>query len=138
MLQINSAAGTGGGKGSLKVLLIGLGGFFGAIARYGVSRASLLLFGGRFPLGTLFVNVSGSFFLGCVIGALFFRSTSGENFRLLLGTGFLGAFTTFSTFSVETVLLFDEGRYLAGSANVFANLFLSLIAALIGIWLVKQ
>lgn len=122
----------------VKIFLIGAGGFFGAVARYGVSKASLLILGGRYPLGTFFVNVSGSFLLGCVIGSLFFRSTSGENLRLLIGTGFLGAFTTFSTFSVETILLFDEGRYLAGSANVFANLFLSLTAALVGMWLVKQ
>lgn len=122
----------------IKILLVGLGGFFGAIARYAVSRASLYMFGSKFPYGTLLVNISGSFFLGCILGTYFLKNMNGDYLKLLVGTGFLGAFTTFSAFSIETIYLFEEGRHIAGAANVFGNLFLSLSAALLGMMLVRQ
>ena len=122
----------------MNILLVGIGGFFGSIARYAVSKASVILFGGKFPLGTLFVNVTGSFVLGCIIGAACFRSTADENLKMLIGTGFIGAYTTFSTFSAETILLFQEGRYFSGISNILINLFLSLSAVVLGMWLVKH
>jgi CrcB protein len=121
----------------LKVLLVGLGGFLGSIARYGVTKVSVLLLGDTFPIGTLLVNVFGSFVMGCLLGLAMFKNGLSEEIRLFLGVGLLGGFTTFSAFSAETVLLLSDSRYAAVFFNVFANLLLSLIATLLGMWLVK-
>ena len=84
-------------------LLVGLGGFIGANARFVVARLVGALFETRFPLGTFVINVSGSFLLG-VLGTLVAQKVmpNSESMRLALGVGFLGAFTTFSTFEFET------------------------------------
>lgn len=121
----------------LKILLVGLGGFFGSIARYAVSRASFSLAGDKFPLGTLLVNVSGSLLMGCVLGFAFFRNGLSDNMRLFLGVGLIGGFTTFSAFSAETLLLFGESRYIAAAFSITANLILSIAAVSLGMWLVK-
>lgn len=89
-------------------LLVGLGGFFGANARFVVARGLAALFDTRFPLGTFVINISGSFLLG-VLGVVVADrvAPSSESLRLALGVGFLGAYTTFSTFEFETHALFD-------------------------------
>lgn len=79
---------------------VAAGGFFGAMARYGMSRWIGKRNSTLFPLGTLVINLLGSFLLGMIIG-----SEWGDPFSLLFGTGFLGAFTTFSTFKLESVQL---------------------------------
>lgn len=121
----------------IRLLLVGLGGFIGSIARYGVSKASIALIGSRFPLGTLLVNVSGSFLMGCILGFALFKNGLSDEMRLFLGVGLMGGFTTFSAFSAETVLLLGESRYTAASVNILANVLLSLSATLLGMWLVK-
>ena len=90
----------------------------------------------RFPAGTLFINVSGSFLLG-VLGAVVSQRISphSEALRLALGVGFLGAYTTFSTFSFETHALLEDGSWFAASANVAASVFLGLIAVRAGVLL---
>ncbi|WP_018131919.1 fluoride efflux transporter CrcB [Effusibacillus pohliae] len=80
--------------------LVAVGGFFGAIARYGISQWLGKRVASVFPYGTLFVNLSGSFLLGLIIG-----SGAGSTVSLLFGTGFMGAFTTFSTFKLESIQL---------------------------------
>ncbi|TQR18452.1 fluoride efflux transporter CrcB [Psychrobacillus vulpis] len=84
----------------LQLLAVGLGGFFGAIARYYTSQKWNKTEEGQLPYGTLFVNLVGSFLLG-----YFASSSLNEIYMLLLGTGFLGAFTTFSTLNKELVML---------------------------------
>jgi CrcB protein len=110
-------------------LLVGLGGFIGANARFVVARLVGALFETRFPLGTFVINVSGSFLLG-VLGTLVAQKVmpNSESMRLALGVGFLGAFTTFSTFEFETHALFDDGSWLTATSNMFASLFFGLLA----------
>ncbi len=115
-------------------LLVGLGGFIGANARFVVARLVGAMFETRFPLGTLVINVSGSFLLG-VLGTLVAQKVmpNSESMRLALGVGFLGAFTTFSTFEFETHSLIDDGSWLTASTNIFASLFVGLLAVRAGI-----
>ena len=110
----------------------------GALARHGVSTAVAAAFGPRFPLGTLVVNVAGSFAMGWLF-ALFAERMHvvSPELRLLVMTGLLGAFTTFSTFSVETLALLQAGRWLAGAANVLLSVALCLGAAWLGTLLVR-
>jgi CrcB protein len=119
-------------------LLIGVGGFIGANARFVVARLVGALFETRFPLGTFVINVSGSFLLG-VLGTLVAQRVmpNSESIRLALGVGFLGAFTTFSTFEFETHALFDDGSWLTATTNMFASLFVGLLAVRAGIVVAK-
>jgi fluoride exporter len=119
-------------------LLVGLGGFIGANARFVVARLVGALFETRFPLGTFVINVSGSFLLG-VLGTIVAQKVmpSSEAMRLALGVGFLGAYTTFSTFEFETHALFDDGSWLTATTNVFASLFVGLLAVRAGIVVAK-
>jgi fluoride exporter len=119
-------------------LLVGLGGFIGAIARFEVARAIGALFESRFPWGTFAINVSGSFLLG-VLSVIVAQKTApdSEALRLALGVGFLGAFTTFSTFEFETHALLDDGSWVMALANMIASLLLGLVAVRAGIVLAK-
>jgi CrcB protein len=119
-------------------LLVGLGGFIGANARFVVARLVGAAFETRFPLGTFVINVSGSFLLG-VLGTIIALKLmpSSEAMRLALGVGFLGAFTTFSTFEFETHALLEDGSWLLATANMFASLFAGLIALRAGIVLAR-
>jgi CrcB protein len=123
-------------------LLVGLGGFLGANARFIVARGVGTLFETRFPLGTFVINMSGSFLLG-VLGTIVAQKVmpNSEAMRLALGVGFLGAFTTYSTFEFETHALFEDGSWLTATVNIVASLFVGLIAVRAGIvvartWLV--
>ena len=115
-------------------LLVGAGGFIGANARFVIARVLGAAVGTSFPLGTFVVNMSGCFLLG-MLGALLSRSVvpDSDALRLALGVGFLGAFTTFSTFSMETHALFEDGSWLVATANMFGSLFLGLVALRAGI-----
>jgi CrcB protein len=124
----------------LQWLVVAGGGALGAVARFGVVRLSAALFGPAFPYGTLIVNVAGSL----IAGILFVRLTefgSGaldNTLRSLLAIGFLGAFTTFSAFSVETLQLFERTSLAAAGWNVVLNLGLCLGACAVGLWLGRQ
>jgi CrcB protein len=119
-------------------LLVGLGGFIGANTRFVVARLVGGLFETKFPLGTFVINVSGSFLLG-VLGTLVSQKVmpTSESMRLALGVGFLGAFTTFSTFEFETHALFDDGSWLTATTNMFASLLVGLLAVRAGILVAK-
>jgi len=118
----------------LPYVLVGLGGFVGANARFVTARWVGSLVEGRFPLGTFLVNVSGSFLLG-LLGAVIAQKAlpNADALRLALGVGFLGAFTTFSTFELETHALLEDGVWLIALANIFLSLFLGLVALRFGI-----
>ena len=96
-----------------------------------------MLFGNKLPFGTLIVNVVGSFILGLVYTLAIERLAVGENMRFFIAVGLLGAFTTFSTFSVETLGLIQDGAYQSAVINIFANVILSLSAAFLGIYLAR-
>ncbi len=102
----------------MEAILIGIGGAFGAVLRYTVGQ---LLRSWPFPWATLIVNVLGSFILAVVLLAM-----SNDAVTLLIGVGFCGAFTTFATFSYQTVELWEEGRFDAAVVNASMNLILSL------------
>jgi len=113
----------------MKILLIGVGGFLGAISRYLVSEGAVRFFGDKLPFGTFIVNVTGSFILGALLVLSLEKEVVGENMRFLLAVGFLGAFTTFSTFSVESIHLFRSGEYFSALSYITASVVVSLCAA---------
>ena len=116
----------------MEYLLIGLGGFLGANARYLVSGWIAHRWGVVFPWGTFVANISGSFLLGMLMGILQHHPTVSPNYRLFFAVGFLGAYTTFSTFSYETVRLAqDQGTRLA-VLNIVGSASLGLIGVLLG------
>jgi CrcB protein len=119
------------------ILAIGFAGFAGAVARYVVGGWVYRWLPATFPYGTLAVNLLGSMLLGAVMELGAARTALDPNLRLVLGVGFLGAFTTFSTFSLETMNLLREGSYLMAGVNVAANLVLCLTAVWLGITLVR-
>ena len=114
-------------------LWVGLGGFVGANARFVAATFSQWLLGSRFPFGTLFINVSGSFALGVVLTFLAVRAVPfGNELRLALAVGFLGAYTTFSTFEHECHVLLNRGEWFLASANMVGSLVLGLAAVRLG------
>lgn len=119
-------------------LLVGIGGFIGANARFIVARGVGAMFETKFPLGTFVINISGSFLLG-ILGTLVAQRVmpNSESMRLALGVGFLGAYTTFSTFEFETHALFDDGSWLTATTNMAASLFVGLVAVRAGIVVAK-
>jgi CrcB protein len=122
----------------LPFLLVGTGGSLGAIARYVTARWAGTWLDARFPLGTFLINVSGSFLLGLLGGLLTARLVPrGDDVRLALGVGFLGAFTTFSTFEFETHALLEDGLWTAAFANILLSVALGLVALRAGLVLAK-
>jgi CrcB protein len=115
------------------LLAIAAGGALGAVLRYLLSGWVQQLGGARFPWGTLAVNAIGSFALGLLMAGLLEHTVTGPVSRSFWTIGVLGAFTTFSTFSYETLELVTLGDWSAGIANVAANLGLGLIAAFLGL-----
>lgn len=120
-------------------LLVGLGGFIGANARFVVARVVGAMFETKFPLGTFVINISGSFLLGA-LGTVVAQKMmpNSESMRLALGVGFLGAYTTFSTFEFETHALLDDGSWLTATTNMFGSLFVGLLAVRAGIVVAKS
>lgn len=110
-------------------LLVALGGACGAVLRYGVVAATQLL-GMTFPVGTLAVNVLGSFLIGIL--ATYWIVRTGGGTQLFFQTGLLGAFTTFSAFSLDTLTLWHSGHEKAAAINVLLNVLLCLLAVAAG------
>lgn len=104
-----------------------LGAGFGGGARWWVSTTLSKLLPAYFPFGTLSVNILGSFLLGLLFFSYEDNTVIPDYLKLLLGTGFCGGFTTFSTFSLETVNLFRSGEILLGSGNILLNVIFTII-----------
>lgn len=117
----------------LQILAIAGGGAVGAVARFLVSTGVYRLFGRDFPWGTLVVNVFGSFGMGLLFVLLLERSLIGPEARAAILVGFLGSFTTFSTFSLETLTLVEQGEMLRALLNVAASVLLCVAACWAGI-----
>ena len=121
-----------------KILIIGAGGFAGAILRYLTSVFITAVFTKPFiPLGTLTVNIIGSFIMGAGNGFIMFHANIPENLRFFLLVGLLGAFTTYSTFSMEAFFLFNENNPAAMFLYIFIHLLLGIGAAAAGYYLMK-
>jgi len=113
------------------VLLIGIGGFIGAILRYTIGGWVQNSFV-NFPLGTLTVNVIGSFFLGLIMYLSEYQGIFGEETRIFLTIGILGAFTTLSTFSYESFRLLENSNLMLLTINIVATVLLSMLAVYLG------
>jgi fluoride exporter len=118
------------------VLLVGAGSFIGGIFRYLLSTLVHSRILTTYPLGTMTVNILGSFLIGLVFG-LSERGNISMEWRLFLATGILGGFTTFSAFSNETVGLIREGQFWLAGSYVTGSVLLGLLATFSGILLVK-
>jgi fluoride exporter len=112
----------------LNSVLVAIGGFFGAISRFGISNWVKKLNPTSFPIATLFVNLLGALLLGIIIG-----KGIEQHWLLLLGTGFMGAFTTFSTFKVENVQLLALGKWKISSIYLGVSYTFGILLAFLGI-----
>jgi len=115
----------------LKYVVVGIGGFLGAIARYALGTYVGGRYGVRFPLGTFIINVSGSFLIGLIL-TLLARTTASAYWRYLIPIGFIGAYTTFSTFEYETLRVIQDGQVMTGLLNVGLSVVLGFIAVWAG------
>lgn len=115
-----------------KYLVIGIGGFAGAIARYIVSAWIGQRWGRSFPLGTFAINVSGSFLIGLLMALFAERFMVNPQWRLFLTVGFLGAYTTFSTFEYETGALLRDGEWLIAALNIMLSVVAGFAALKMG------
>lgn len=122
----------------LDALAIALGGAAGALGRWLMSTGVHRWLGRDFPWGTLVVNVAGSFFMGLLAALLVERLALGPAWRAGLLVGFLGAFTTFSTFALETVELFEGGMGLRALGNVVGSVALCVLAVVAGMQLARH
>ncbi len=121
-----------------QTLSIAAGGAIGALLRFWVSTGVYQLLGRGFPYGTLAVNVIGSLIMGLLYVLMLERMTVGPELRGALLVGLLGAFTTFSTFSIETLNLVEQADYLKALLNVLLSVLACLVAAWVGVTLGRQ
>ena len=117
-------------------LIVGVGGFIGSCARFGFNKLSAFL-PFSFPFGTLFSNITAAFLVGFIIGAGQETLAISPRTKLFLTTGIMGGLSTFSTFSLETVTLFQDGSYVLTASNIILNLVLSLSFTVLGMFLAK-
>jgi fluoride exporter len=119
------------------LFLVMLGGAFGAGARHLVGRAALLAWGPDYPWGTLIVNLSGGLLMGLLAGSLARIGEGGEQWRLLLGVGVLGGFTTFSAFSLDVMVMLERGDWVPALGYILASVIGSVAALALGLGAVR-
>lgn len=108
--------------------MVGIGGFIGAIARFWLGSYIGGKMGTRFPYGTFVINISGSFLIGLILTVLSEKAHWSPNWRYLIPVGFIGAYTTFSTFEYETLRTIQDGQFLIASLNVTLSVLLGFVA----------
>ncbi len=116
---------------------VALGGAVGASARYAVGVQTLRMFGPGFPWGTLGVNIVGSFLMGVLVELMALKFNVSQEIRAFLTIGVLGGFTTFSAFSLETVLMIERNDYVSVAIYIFASVVLSIMALFAALWGVR-
>lgn len=116
-----------------KFIIISIGALVGANARYWVGGWVAERYGAVFPHGTLIINLTGSFLLGLFMTVITERFLVNPNWRLLIGIGFLGSYTTFSTYTYESVTLLISGQTWVGLINLFGGSILGAAAVILGI-----
>jgi CrcB protein len=119
-------------------LLVFLGGGLGAALRHGVNLISSRWFGTAFPWHTLFENVSGSLVMGLLAGYFAMKGDASQHWRLFLTTGILGGYTTFSAFSLDSILLYERGETGLAALYVLSSVALSIGGLFAGFALVRQ
>lgn len=120
------------------LVFIAMGGAVGAVLRYGVSVSIYSLLGRGFPYGTLFVNVSGSLLMGLLSVLMLERFNVGPEWRAAVLVGLLGSFTTFSTFSFETLNLLEQGDLMRAMSNIVLSVLVCLVAVWFGVLIGRQ
>ena len=121
-----------------QIFAIMMGGAVGAAMRFIVSNGVYSLFGREFPYGTLAVNIIGSFFMGLLTVVLLERGDYDPLIKLAILVGFLGSFTTFSTFSLDTLALINEGALIRAFINMIGSVVVCVSAVWLGMVLAKQ
>jgi CrcB protein len=121
----------------VQYLWIGLGGFLGANARYLIQQWAAQWWGADFPYGTMLANVSGSFIIAFFLTLATGRLAISPELRLFVAVGFLGGFTTFSSFSMETFRLVEQSGWGAAGLNFVGNTVLGLTGVLLGVFLAR-
>lgn len=122
----------------MQLFYIGLFGGCGCVARYWASGWTYQLLGRGLPYGTLLVNVVGSFLLGLLMTFGLRSTLLPPEIRVGLTVGFMGGFTTFSTFSYETLRLLEDGSFWQAGMNIFLNILLCLLFSLLGVLVARQ
>ena len=122
----------------MSIIFIAIGGAAGSLCRYGMSNGIYLLLGRSFPYGTLAVNILGSFVMGIVYILMIERASISEELRAGITIGLLGAFTTFSTFSIETINLIESGEILKAGLNILFSVTLCVVGCWLGMNLSRQ
>ncbi|MBC7504377.1 MAG: fluoride efflux transporter CrcB [Sandarakinorhabdus sp.] len=119
------------------LILVAIGGAFGACMRYLVGRWALLTLGAGLPFGTWAVNISGAFAMGLLTGWLTRGEAGSEDLRLLIGVGVLGGFTTFSAFSLEVFTMINRNEIGLAAAYAVSSVAGSVLALMTGVWLAR-
>ena len=120
-----------------KFLWISIGAVAGANLRYWVGGWAVDRFGGSFPYGTLLINISGSLILGVILGMVSSHYVIDPRLRLLLTIGFLGSYTTFSTYTYESVAMLQQGQWFLGLFNLIGSSIIGGLVAILGLWIGK-
>ncbi len=118
-------------------LVVFLGAGLGGAFRLGINELAARLLGIEFPFGTLIINVLGAFIMGLLTEYFAFRGGMSQEMRLFLTTGLLGGFTTFSTFALESVMLWERGQQIPAIAYIALSVFLSIAALMGGLAIVR-
>lgn len=122
----------------IQSLAVGAAGFVGALTRWGLAALVGRWFPMRFPLGTFVINITGSFFLGWFLTYVGSRYPVSDTMRLAIATGFVGAYTTFSTFMYESSRLVDDGAGVEALVNMVGSLVVGLLAVRLGVILARH
>ena len=121
-----------------KILSVAVGGAFGAVARYLINVSPLKNLFQPFPFPTFFINITGSFLIGFLLILLTDKFDTQDNLRLAIIVGFLGAFTTFSTFEMEIWSLIKDNQFLMAFLYLFLSVLVGFIGVALGVWLAKR
>ena len=122
----------------MKILvMVAIGGAIGAVARQQSNQLIMRIFGGEFPIGTIFVNILGSFIVGLLFELFTSKITISYEWRTLIFTGFLASFTTFSSFALDVALLTDRNEYLSAVIYLGGSVILSIGFLFLGLWAMR-
>ena len=119
------------------LLMVAIGGAIGAVARQQSNQLIMRIFGGEFPIGTIFVNILGSFIMGLLFEFFASKITLSYEWRSLIFTGVLASFTTFSSFALDVALLSERNEYYYALCYIGMSVVLSIGALFVGLWIMR-
>ena len=119
------------------LLMVAIGGAIGAVARQQSNQLIMRIFGGEFPIGTIFVNILGSFIMGLLFELFASKITLSYEWRSLIFTGVLASFTTFSSFALDVALLSERNEYYYALCYIGMSVVLSIGALFVGLWIMR-